>query len=238
MMHSHRLFAAAFAFLALSAIAPFPALADEGPAMGQVPAFDAWALCPWDDGADLASKASLAASLALPGALALILPRDQWKTAGLAYGESLMLAFVAKDLLKAAFPRARPYAYSGVSLSSELLDERDESFPSGHTTLAFCAAASFAVLATRLAPEAEATPWLITGGFGLAAGTAVLRVASGSHFPSDVVAGALLGGGIGWLVTSLCLDSGKNARGEGSAASLAAGLGRGLGQGLVITIPY
>jgi len=36
-----------------------------------------------------------------------------------------------------------------------------------------------------------------------AAGVSALRVAAAQHFPTDVVAGAALGTGIGWLVPTI-----------------------------------
>jgi membrane-associated phospholipid phosphatase len=39
--------------------------------------------------------------------------------------------------------------------------------------------------------------------FGVAAATGVLRVVSREHFPTDVVAGAVLGLGLGWIVPKL-----------------------------------
>ncbi len=38
---------------------------------------------------------------------------------------------------------------------------------------------------------------------GGASGVGVLRIDSGSHFPTDVLAGAALGAGIGWLVATV-----------------------------------
>ena len=41
------------------------------------------------------------------------------------------------------------------------------------------------------------------GGISLAAATGALRVRSGNHFPTDVIASAAVGSFIGWLVPSL-----------------------------------
>lgn len=57
------------------------------------------------------------------------------------------------------------------------------SFPSGHSTTAFCAAVLFGGLYPRFL-----WPFL-----GMAALTAISRVYVGAHFPSDVLAGALIG---------------------------------------------
>lgn len=64
------------------------------------------------------------------------------------------------------------------------------SFPSGHTLHAF----AFAVLLSGLHPALAPLLWSFAGLVGLA------RVVLGLHFPSDVVAGMLLGMGTGSLM--------------------------------------
>lgn len=66
---------------------------------------------------------------------------------------------------------------------------RAQSFPSGHTTEAFAVASVFA---------ARADGWVVpTLAYGLAAGVALARMNDRAHFPSDVLAGAVLGTTIG-----------------------------------------
>lgn len=60
------------------------------------------------------------------------------------------------------------------------------SYPSGHTSSAFAAARTIARIEPKLANEA----------YDLARQVAISRVYAGVHYPSDVVAGALLGTGI------------------------------------------
>jgi len=62
---------------------------------------------------------------------------------------------------------------------------------SSHTAVAFGAAAMLA----RLFPGARIV-W-----YGVAAGCALTRVASGAHFMSDVVVGALLGWLAAWMLS-------------------------------------
>jgi membrane-associated phospholipid phosphatase len=62
------------------------------------------------------------------------------------------------------------------------------SFPSAHTTSSF----AFATAATRIAPEAAVL-------FILAFAIGVCRPYLGMHYPSDVVAGALLGTALGLI---------------------------------------
>ena len=63
------------------------------------------------------------------------------------------------------------------------------SFPSAHATASFACATAM----TRIAPEAALL-------FILAAAIAACRPYLGMHYPSDVLAGALLGTGLGLLV--------------------------------------
>lgn len=79
--------------------------------------------------------------------------------------------------------------------------ESRQSFPSGHASLAFAAATSYLVMAQReqLPHRARNAVLLYVG----AAGVAALRVAGGKHFPTDVMGGAALGSGIGWLTATV-----------------------------------
>jgi undecaprenyl-diphosphatase len=64
------------------------------------------------------------------------------------------------------------------------------SFPSGHTASAVVGAMSL----SRVWPMARPALWL------LGAGIALSRVYVGVHYPSDILAGALLGLAVAWLV--------------------------------------
>ena len=70
----------------------------------------------------------------------------------------------------------------------------DLSFPSGHAALAFAAATltQHALARSHLAPGPRRALGLAA--WGMAAATAWARVEAGAHYPSDVLAGAALGG--------------------------------------------
>jgi undecaprenyl-diphosphatase len=81
-------------------------------------------------------------------------------------------------LIKLLFQRVRPFEYEDVEFRHGLRRPITSSFPSGHATAAFCAAA------------------LMGGGpawYSVASAVAATRVYVRLHYASDVVAGAALG---------------------------------------------
>lgn len=96
----------------------------------------------------------------------------------------LWAAGIVTPMLKRFFGRARPIQDEG-SHSFHPLNGRFESFPSGHATNAFA-------FATAIAGHYDG--WVVpTIVYTLATGVAASRVNDHVHFPSDVVAGALIG---------------------------------------------
>jgi membrane-associated phospholipid phosphatase len=165
----------------------------------EVNGFDRLAMFGYSEGLDTASDFVQYAALALPLALALGVSQDQAFATGVIYFEVVTRAFFAKNMVKFLVHRVRPWAYSDpdpASLPPNL--ERNDSFPSGHTTMAFAAAAFGVTVAVLDLPSGS--PWLVPFAVtevGLAAITGSLRVFSGMHFMTDVVAGAVLGAAIG-----------------------------------------
>lgn len=77
------------------------------------------------------------------------------------------------------------------------------SFYSGHASAAFSIAVFSGVWFDETHPGSSWSPWVWSGGLGLAALTAGLRVAAGKHYPTDIVVGAAMGSLIGWAVPAL-----------------------------------
>jgi undecaprenyl-diphosphatase len=96
---------------------------------------------------------------------------------------------VSEYALKPAFDRSRPFE---VDASIVVIDGKPATgaFPSGHAAMAV----AFAVAGSRMLSRSKFIWW------PLAAIVAVSRVYIGVHWPSDVVAGALLGLAIAWFV--------------------------------------
>ena len=114
---------------------------------------------------------------------------------------SLSWTAASTNWLKVAFHRNRPVLYTSGAVAAAASPDSRRSFPSGHTAIAFAAATSYVVLASReRLPHRTRDALLLYGG---ATGVGALRMVGGSHFPSDVLGGAVLGVGIGWLVATV-----------------------------------
>ena len=127
------------------------------------------------------------------------------------YGETIAITWSVTNITKFAFRRPRPSAYREQQRLNELTASGEDppsitdtnsalSFFSGHASNTAAVAATATYLAFSRAPG-TAQPWIT-----LAVGAAVTsiasfgRVRSGKHFPTDVIAGAMVGIGIGVLV--------------------------------------
>ena len=139
--------------------------------------------------------------------------------------EAMAVNIGVTEVLKNAISRPRPYtaaafraAYPEV-WSEDLAEDRSaeghydawKSFPSGHTSSAGALGFSAATLVVADARSRGAGPGVAIGAYGVAAGytalTGALRVRAGYHNPTDVIAGGVLGAGIGAGVTLLHLQT-------------------------------
>ncbi|MGE6793292.1 bifunctional DedA family/phosphatase PAP2 family protein [Pseudomonas guineae] len=121
----------------------------------------------------------LAAALLL--CLALLATR-QWRTLCLAIGTLLGTA-LANSALKTLFARSRP---------DVLLEPLSSfSFPSGHSSAAFAFFLLLGVLVGRGQPPRMRLTWILLASFPAAA-IAGSRIYLGVHWPSDIIAGAIL----------------------------------------------
>lgn len=102
-------------------------------------------------------------------------------------------------IAKSTVKRARPYAYDSLSTDNDLSDiDATLSFYSGHTSGAFTAAIYSSMMYEILEYPSEYRGYVWAGNLLAASATGILRIASGNHFPSDVVVGAVIGSIIGW----------------------------------------
>jgi undecaprenyl-diphosphatase len=105
-------------------------------------------------------------------------------------------------LVKRLVGRVRPWIALGLPAPFGL--PHDPSFPSGHAAGSFCVAAFLAVALPRIRAAPRLGPRAVAcAGFVLASLVAYSRVYLAAHFPSDVLAGGVLGGVIGALAGRL-----------------------------------
>lgn len=166
-----------------------------------VNAFDRPLMAPYDGTLDAISDYSQYAAFLTPGVFALSAPVSDWFEVGAMYAGSALLSYAARTILKATIERERPYLYfSGAPAGAIAEGDHLDSFPSGHAIMAFTGAAFTATLYAERYPDApERLPATIAA-YALATLTAGLRVASGSHFASDALAGAVIGSAFGFAV--------------------------------------
>jgi membrane-associated phospholipid phosphatase len=134
--------------------------------------------------------ASIAGALYLGG---LLSRNDNLRQTGRCALVALLLSAVESSVLKEVVGRARPSRDEGpASFNPFSFRESYHSMPSGHTTAAFALSSA---LACRIRnPVASAAL------YAAASLTALQRVYGGHHWPSDVVAGAVIGTATGVLV--------------------------------------
>lgn len=164
--------------------------------------FDRYFMKSYSSSRDKAADFLLAAAVATP--LALIPSgKDEWLTEGVMYAETLLIANGIKEITKLCVSRTRPYMYYDSDTWPESdVDSGDyaNSFPSGHTTIAFASATFTSYTFSKYFPDSAWKYPVIAGSYALAAGTSALRLLSGNHFMTDVLAGAAIGSAVGFLV--------------------------------------
>ncbi len=130
-------------------------------------------------------------------AVGLLIPKKTRRTGLVLTGALLLDWLFCNGILKPLVARPRPYdIHTAIQLIAP--KPKDASFPSGHTAAAFTAAAALYQCKSRLF-----WPVLLCAGL-----IAFSRLYLYLHFPTDVLAGAVLGWGCGWLGAKLV------ARGE------------------------
>ena len=126
------------------------------------------------------------AFLALLGVLFLV--RGKWRSLNgrhgvVAAGFSALLALGIAHLIAELWARPRPYVAHAADAHLFIARSHDPSFPSDHATAAFA-------IAVALLLRHRKAGWLAVA---MATVLSVARVAVGTHYPSDVFAGAAIG---------------------------------------------
>jgi undecaprenyl-diphosphatase len=129
------------------------------------------------------------------------------------YAQAASMTLGITDIAKVAVRRPRPIAYidrnkylaqGGIPANyNNTSTDSAMSFVSGHASTTATISAVATYLAFARSPN-TARPWItLVGGVLLTGFVSYERVRAGAHFPSDVIAGALAGTGVGLVVTHL-----------------------------------
>ena len=123
------------------------------------------------------------------GAKALLTHNDELLNQTFELSAASALNLGMTYLLKYSIKRDRPYTtYPDIIPKSV---DGSPSFPSGHTSSSFATATSLSLMYPKWYVIAPSFLWAGSVGYS--------RVYLGAHYPSDVVAGALVGAGSAWL---------------------------------------
>lgn len=105
---------------------------------------------------------------------------------------SIIAGGIITPVLKVVAGRSRPHADQGAHDFHPF--NGSKSFPSGHTTQAFS-------VASVIAQHYE-SPWVSASAYGVATLVGYARIEQNAHFLSDVLAGAMIGIGVGKSVVT------------------------------------
>lgn len=123
---------------------------------------------------------------------------------GLMYLETMSAVGALTEITKGMVKRIRPYAYrTDPAVNPTLSADARKSFFSGHTSTAFAGAVFFAKVFSDYYADSRWKPAVWAGSLTLASSVAYARVAAGKHFPSDVIAAAIVGSAVGYWVPQL-----------------------------------
>lgn len=125
----------------------------------------------------------------------LFLARGKWASENARHGVvaallSAAIALLIAQVITGIWDRPRPYVAHPAQAHLFIAPSADPSFPSDHATAAFAIAVSLLLRSRRIGYIALA----------MAVVLGVARVAVGVHYPSDVLAGALIGTGAALLL--------------------------------------
>lgn len=173
--------------------------------------------------ADVYSDVGVAVNYALPFVLntvdVLISDTEDgwsaWAKDSLVLAETLSLTLASTNLIKYVVRRPRPFVYSGdVDDKTRLAPDSSLSFPSGHTASSFAMATAYSFTFMHRHPHSPLRIPVWLGTLGLAAAVGVARTESGEHFYTDVIAGAVLGTGLGLLIPYLHLRESDSSQAQ------------------------
>jgi len=165
---------------------------------------DITAIDNWSPTSSLISDALLIGELAMPLVLLSQKNLENRKTYSLLYLQSFAVTNFMSSLTKSLAKRKRPYVYN-TNLSNARRTDREatNSFVSGHAANAFMASTFMMkiIYDEKIYSDYQIAifPVLALG----AGATSMLRYSAGRHFPTDIIAGAIVGAACGYIVPEL-----------------------------------
>jgi len=169
--------------------------------------FDRSATTHWSPPASSASDVILVSLLAAPLSMIAVAPAAPAPvTVGVMFGEVVLLTNGIGQLTKTIFRRVRPFAYNDdpdITLDLKTSKTARQSFPSGHAANAFASAVFASTVFSHLRPTSPLRYAIWGGSLAAAGAVGYLRYNAGKHYPTDIVAGAVLGSALGWLVPQM-----------------------------------
>lgn len=112
------------------------------------------------------------------------------KEKALIIGESTLAAAITSTVLKYSINRDRPFEKYPLVFNKDI-NASSPSFPSGHTSSAFATATSLSLAFPKWYVIVPSYAWASSVGYS--------RMHFGVHYPSDVLAGAVIGAGTAYL---------------------------------------
>lgn len=152
---------------------------------------------PYNEPLSTASDITVGIASAIPALLAFAAPPEDWLALGTSYIATYASSYAVRTVLKNTISAPRPYV--GETVRPSDTSEDYQSFPSGHSLMAFSSAAYTQTMFNMRYPDSPYKVPVTVAAWSLAASTAVLRVVSGNHYIIDVVGGAAIGSALGFL---------------------------------------
>ncbi len=127
------------------------------------------------------------------------------------FAEVYFLTRGITSVTKSVTKRTRPFYYNTSYTAQQKFDMQENyevpeartSFISGHASGTFAAAVALSKMYTDIYGKSKWSYVVWGTALSLATFTAYSRVADGEHFPTDVIAGAIVGSAVGYLVPEL-----------------------------------
>jgi len=122
----------------------------------------------------------------------------------LMYGEVLLIQASINGIVKGTAQRTRPYVYDDqTAMDEKTTTDARISFFSGHTSMTAAISFFTAKVFTEYIEDNTVKILIWGGAVLLPAATAVMRVNSHWHFPTDVMVGYVVGALVGYLIPEL-----------------------------------